>query len=157
MADLVAGDPVEARFWLERSMSEGNLSNLLALFRQKISEKDFSSAAIDRLARMQVRVEKALRAAEVRLRTTTAPESGQIYRMALGLAEVVDEEIFAESLGYLLPKSPTATLALRERAATHHKALATHILERTEEPEIRQRAEALRSRAVRMARAREER
>jgi CheY-like chemotaxis protein len=155
IADLFAGDPVEARFWLERSMSEGNLSNLLVLFRQKINEKDFSSAAIDRLAQMQILVEKALRAAEVRLRTTTALDSGQIYRMALDLTEVVDDAVFAESLGYLLPKSPTATMALKERAATHHKALATHILERTEEPEIRQRAEALRNRALRMAGARE--
>ncbi len=59
---LAAEDPEEMRFWLERSMSEGNLSNLLVLFRHKIKE---------------------------------------------------------------------GTMALKERAATHFKALAIHILERT--------------------------
>lgn len=155
LADLVAEDPVEMRFWLERSMSEGNLSNLLELFRHKISETDFPFAEIERLAEMQVRVDSTLRTAEHRLQTTFL-DSGQIHRMALDLAEVVDEEVLAESLGHLFMKSPAATMALKERAATHFNALATHILERTEEPEIRQRAEALRGRAERMAGAEKE-
>ncbi|HXE96753.1 MAG TPA: response regulator [Dongiaceae bacterium] len=155
LADLAIEDPVEMRFWLERSMSEGNLSNLLELFRHKINETDFPSAAIERLAEMHASVDNALSAAENCLQTTF-PDAGRIYRMALDLAEVMDEEIMAESLGYLFPKSPTATMALKERAAAHFNALATHILERTEEPEIRQRAEALRSRAGRMDGALEE-
>jgi CheY-like chemotaxis protein len=156
LADFFVEDPEEMRFWLERSLSEGNLSNLLALFRRKISEKDLPSAAIDRLAEMQVRVEETLRTAEMRLQTAAPPDFGQLYRMALDLTEVVDEEVFAENLGFLFPKSPAATMALRERAATHFNALATHVLERTEEPEIRQRAEAVRNRAGRMTGAREE-
>jgi hypothetical protein len=63
----------------------------------------------------------------------------------------MDEEITAENLGYLFPKSPVGTLALRERAAAHFNALASHLLQRSVEPEIRNRAEALRVRAARMA------
>ena len=151
LADIVAGDDAESRFWLERSMSEGNLSNLLVLFRNKISEKDFPAAAIDRLTEMQSRAEKTLKTAEMRLQSPPLPDAGQIYRTALALAEGMDEEITAENLGCLFPKSPAGTLALRERAAAHFNALATHLLQRSAEPEIRARAEALRVRAARMA------
>lgn len=151
LADIVAGDDAEARFWLERSMSEGNLSNLLVLFRNKISEKDFPVAAIERLAEMQVRVEKTLKTAEIRLQSLPLPDAGQIYEMALDLAEGMDEEVIAESLGYLFPKSPAGTMALRERAVAHFSALVTHLLQRSAEPEIRARAKTLRARAARMA------
>jgi CheY-like chemotaxis protein len=150
LADLVAANPGEMQFWLERSLSEGNLSNLLALFRHKIDEKDFPSGTIERLTKMQGEVEKTLRAAEKRLKAV-APDTRQIYNWALDLAESVDEEIFAECLGYLFPKSPAATMALRERAAAHFNVLASHILERAKEPDLRQRAEALRNRAGRIA------
>jgi CheY-like chemotaxis protein len=156
LADFFIEDPAEMHFWLERSLSEGNLSNLLALFRNKISEKDLPCAAIDRLAESQVLVDETLKTAEMRLQAAVLSDSGQVYRIALDVTEVVDEEVFAENLGFLFPKSPAATMALRERAATHYNALATHVLERTEEPEIRQRAEAVRNRAARMAGAREE-
>jgi CheY-like chemotaxis protein len=150
LADFVAANPGEMRFWLERSLSEGNLSNLLALFRHKIGEKDFPPETIERLAKMQGEVEKSLRIAEKRLKTM-APDSRQICHWALDLVEAVDEEIFAECLGYLFPKSPAATMALKERAAGHFNALASYILERAKEPELRQRAERLRNLAGRIA------
>lgn len=150
LADLVAANPDEMQFWLERSLSEGNLSNLLALFRHKIGEKDFPPETIERLTKMQATVEKALRTAEKCLKAA-APDSRKTYLWALDLADTVDEEIFAECLGYLFPKAPAATMALRERAAAHFNVLASHILERAEEPELRQRAEALRNRAGRIA------
>src|SRR6185369_7988210 len=135
MADLVAGDPKEMQFWLERSLSEGNLSNLLALFRHKISEKDFPPGTVERLTKMQGEVEKTLRTAEKRLKAA-ASDTQQIYHWALDLVEAVDEEIFAECLGYLFPKSPAATMALKERAAAHFNEMASHILERAKEPEL---------------------
>jgi CheY-like chemotaxis protein len=150
LADLVAADPGEMQFWLERSLSEGNLSNLLAFFRNKISEKDFPSETIERLVKMQAVVENTLSIIEKHLKAA-APDSRKIYLWVLDLADTVDEEIFAECLGYLFPKSPAATMALRERAAAHFNLLASHILERAEEPELRQRAEALRNRAGRIA------
>ena len=150
LADLAGADPEEMRFWLERSLSEGNLSNLLALFRHKIGEKDIPAGTIERLTKSQAGVEKTLRAAEQRLKAA-APDTQQIFCWALDLVESVDEEIFTECLGYLFPKSPAATMALRERAATHFNELASHILERAKEPELRQRAEALRNRARRIA------
>jgi CheY-like chemotaxis protein len=152
LADIVAANPGEMHFWLERSLSEGNLSNLLALFRHKIGEKDFPAGTIERLTEMQGEVEKTLRGAEKRLKVA-APDTRQIYYWALDLVESVDEEIFAECLGYLFPKSPAATMALKERAAAHYKELASHILERAQEPKLRLRAEALRDRAGRIAAA----
>jgi len=152
LADIVAANPGEMQFWLERSLSEGNLSNLLALFRHKIGEKDFPPGTIERLTEMQNEVEKALRAAEKRLKAAS-PDTRQICYWALDLVEAVDEEIFAECLGYLFPKSPAATMALRERAAAHFNDLASFILERAKEPELRQRAETLRNRAGRIAAA----
>jgi len=101
---------------------------------------------------MQAAVEKTLRTAEKRLKAA-APDSRKIYLWALDLADTVDEEIFAECLGYLFPKAPAATMALRERAAAHFNELASHILERAEEPELLQRAEALRNRAGHIAAA----
>jgi CheY-like chemotaxis protein len=150
MADLVAANPGEMQFWLERSLSEGNLSNLLALFRHKIGEKDIPPGTIERLTKAQAAVEKTLRSTEKRLKAA-APDPRKIYLWALDLADTVDEEVFAECLGYLFPKGPAATMALRERAAAHFNELASHILERTEEPELRHRAEALRNRAGRIA------
>jgi CheY-like chemotaxis protein len=152
LADLVAATPGETQFWLQRSLSEGNLSNLFALFRHKIDEKDFPPGTIERLTKMQGEVEKTLRTAEKRLKGA-APDSPQIYYWALDLVEAVDEEIFAECLGFLFPKSPAATMALKERACAHYNELAAHILERAAEPELRQRAETLRNRAGRIASA----
>ena len=59
---------------------------------------------------------------------------------ALELADAMDEEVFAEACGHLFPKSPVATAALKARAAAQIKELALHILERTEEAELRQKA-----------------
>lgn len=153
LADLVAPDSGEMHFWLERSLSEGNLSNLLALFRYQVFEEDFPPQTIERLTKMQDEVEKDLRTAEKRLREMHDLDSLQICRWALDVTDAVDEDVFAECLGHLFPKSPAATTALKERAAVHFGLLASFVLERTEDPELRQRAEALQSRAWRFLKA----
>jgi CheY-like chemotaxis protein len=150
LADGTPGCPEDMSFWLECSLSEGNLSNLLAFFLHKIRDEDVPSGAVDRLGNMQDRVEKVLKAAENHLRMTGALESREAYRWALDLAEEVDEEIFAESLGYLFPKSPAATLALRERAASHFRQMGAYLRKRAEEPDLQRRADALLERAEQM-------
>jgi CheY-like chemotaxis protein len=146
LAELFPDKPEEAHFWLERSLSEGNLSNLLALFRGKIGEKDVAAGAIESISGMQMRVEESLRTAEKRLDTGVA-DTEQVCRWVLDVVEPVDGEIYARSLGYLFPKGPVATMALKERAVAQFDDLASFILERTEAPDLRRRGEGLRNRA----------
>ena len=149
LARVFEGNP-EMGFWLDRSLNEGNLSNLLAFFQPKLSEKDVPPATIERLAGMQVQVQHALNTAEERLQRTPAPRPDEAYRWVLDLMGVLNEEVVAEVIGCLFPKGPEATTALKARAAIQLKELADHILERTEEPELRQRAESLLSVAGRI-------
>jgi len=65
------------------------------------------------------------------------------YQSALELAAAMDEEVFAEACGYLFPKSCIATTVLKARAGTQFKEPALHVLERTEEEELRQKAASL--------------
>jgi CheY-like chemotaxis protein len=143
LARVFEGKP-EMGFWLDRSLNEGNLSNLLAFFQPKLSEEDVSPAMMERLAGMQVKVQHALNTAEECLERTRAPRLDEVCRWVLDLMGALNEEVVAEVIGCLFPKGPEATKALKARAAIQFKELADHILERTEEPELRQRAERLR-------------
>jgi hypothetical protein len=130
-------------FWLERALNEGNLSNLLAFFRNKLREEDVPPGTVDRFVGMQVRVKDALRTAEEQLRTTPAPGLSLVYQWVLDLVDALDEEVFAEALGYLFPKSAVATTALKVRVATQLRDLALHVLNRTKEENLRQKAVSL--------------
>jgi CheY-like chemotaxis protein len=143
LAHAYDGEPEEAGFWLDRSLNAGNLSNLLAFFRNILSESDVPADMIDRIAGMQVRIRKSLTVAEARLRNKPAPSHEEACRWVLDLTGDMDEELFAETLGCLFPKGPVATAALKTRAASQLKDLATHILEKTDEAELRERAQKL--------------
>lgn len=133
----------EITFWLDRALNEGNLSNLLAFFRNKLKAADVPSEVIDRLSGMQTQVSNALRTAEARLKDIPAPDPTECYQWACELTEAVNEEIFAEALAYLFPVSSTAAAALKARAAAQLKSLALHVIERTEELSLRQKAVSL--------------
>ncbi len=133
----------EMVFWLDRALNEGNLSNLLAFFRNKLHEKDVPPGTLDQFAAMQVKVKNALKTAEDRLKGNPSPSPAMVCRWVLELADAMDEKVFAEACGHLFPKSPVATTALKARAATQMKELALHILDRTTEPEVRQKAVSL--------------
>lgn len=143
LARACEGEPEEMEFWLNRSLNAGNLSNLLAFFRNMLSEKDVPADMIGRITDMQIRVRKALTAAEGRFRWKPAPTPEEACRWALDLMDALDEELTAEFLGFLFPKAPTATNALKASAATQYKNLATHILEKTDEAELRRKAQSL--------------
>lgn len=139
LARLFDGTP-EIEFWLNRALTEGNLSNLLAFFLPVLSEKDASPETIDRCSNMQLQVKNALEAAEACLQRTPAPRTDEVYRWVLDFMDALDEEVVAEVTGCLFPKGPEATTALRARAAVQLKELASHILERTKEPELCRKA-----------------
>jgi CheY-like chemotaxis protein len=133
----------EMEFWLDRALNEGNLSNLLAFFRNKLNEGDVPPDTIDRLAGMQAKVKNALQAAEEQSKKTPTPHPALVYQWVLELADALDEEVFAETCGYLFPKSPIATTALRARAGTQFKELALHVLKRTKEEKLCEKAASL--------------
>ena len=143
LARASEGEPDEVAFWLDRALNEGNLSNLIAFFRNELSEKDLDPAIIDRFASMQGKVNKALTSAEERLKRTSSVDPAMAYRWSLELTDALDEDVFAEACGYLFPKSPVATAALKARASVQLKELSTHILERTDEEELRRKAGSL--------------
>ena len=143
LARVFEGKP-EMGFWLDRSLNECNLSNLLAFFQPKVCEKDVSPATIERLTDMQVQVQHALNTAEERLQRTLAPSPAEVYRWVLDFMGALNEQVVAEVMGCLFPKGPEATKALKARASIQLKELAIHILDRTEEPELREQAVRLR-------------
>jgi CheY-like chemotaxis protein len=142
LARISDGEP-ETEFWLDRALVEGNLSNLIAFFRNKLVEKDFPPGVIDRLVSSQGQVANALITAEKHLENTPSPRPELFYKWALELMEALDEQAFVEALACLFPKSRVAAAALRARAAVQVKALALHILGRTQQAELRQKAVSL--------------
>jgi len=140
----------EMGFWLDRALNEGNLSNLLAFFRNKLNEGDVPPGTIDRLAGMQVQVKNALQRAEEQSKKIPTPRPALVYQWVLELADATEEEVFAEACGYLFPKSPVATAALKARAGNQFKELALHVLARTEEEKLRKKAASLLERSQRL-------
>jgi CheY-like chemotaxis protein len=153
LARVSEGESDEMEFWLNCALNEGNLSNLLAFFRNKLKETDVSSDIVDRLADMQILVGNALRTAEERLQKTPSPGPVLIYHWVFELLDALDEEVFAEALACLFPVSSIAATALKTRAAAQFKSLALHILEHTEELSLRQKAFSLIEWSYRLAQA----
>jgi len=150
-AELAADSDAEARFWLERSLNEGNLSNLLAFFRNTIDETDFPRETLEGVAAMQSRAEAALERIESRFAGTPRAGSQNLFEAALDLAEELDEDALAEIFGCLFPRGPAVTVALKERAAAGLLELAAHSLECSDHPKLRMRAKTLLDRARRIA------
>lgn len=142
-----SGEESEMKFWLDRALVEGNLSNLLAFFRDKLTEEDFPAGAVDRVVRTQVQVADALMAAEKHLTNRPSPGQELIYQWVLELVDAIDEEVFAEALACLFPKNPIVATALKARAAAQFQALGEHIRHRAEEPGLRQKADSLLNRS----------
>jgi CheY-like chemotaxis protein len=142
-----SGGESEAKFWLDRALLEGNLSNLLAFFRDKLNEQDFPPGAIDRVVTSQAQVADALITAEKHLKGTPSPGSELRYQWVLELMDALDEEVFVEALVCLFPKGPVVATALKARVAAQFKALAVHILDHTQQAELRQKAVSLIKRA----------
>ena len=109
LAGAFGDEPEEMEFWLDRALNEGNLSNLLAFFQSRVSENDVSGETTERLADMQVRVRKALTAAEGHLRSKPAPSPAEVCRWVLDFTDALDEELIAEVLARLFPKGPAAS------------------------------------------------
>ena len=119
------------------------MSNLLAFFQSGVNENEIPAGKVERLADMQVRVRRAVAEAESSLRRKSKPAPADIARWILGFADALDENLLAEILADLCPRSPAAALALKARAAGQLADLGQYVLARTDAPELRQRAEAL--------------
>ena len=142
-----SGEESEMKFWLDRALVEGNLSNLFAFFRNKVNEQYFTPGAIDRLFSAQVQVANSLIKAENRLKRMPSPGPEVLYQWVLELMEAIDDEVLVTALAAHFPKSPAVATALRARTANQFKVLALHILESIEHEELRQKAGSLLNKA----------
>lgn len=143
IARIFEQNPEEMRFWLDQALNEGNLSNLMAFFQNRVGERDMPVECIDRLADMQGQVRKALASAEVSLNATPSPPTVVIYDWVFTIIDALEEDVINKALGCLFPRGPAATLALKARASAQLQRIACHVLERTDEPSLCQRAEKL--------------
>jgi two-component system response regulator len=136
-------DSEDAAFWLNRALDEGNLSNLMAFFTSRVSDRDVPPETVDRLMTMQAQFTKALLSVERRLENAQNYHPDQVCRMVLDYTMVLDEELFADVIAGLFPKAPEAAVALKARAAAQISSLACHVLQRTKQTELRERADSL--------------
>jgi CheY-like chemotaxis protein len=143
LAKALSGSHEEEAFWLNRALDEGNLSNLLTFFENRVSEERMPKDLLDRLTSMQIKVRDSLKSAEESLYGFRRPSPELACRIALDLADAVDEEIFAELLGVLFPQSSVATAALKARASSYLRDLATHVPAVTTDVQLRRKADEL--------------
>jgi CheY-like chemotaxis protein len=150
LAQRCRAEPEQEKFWLERSLAEGNKSNLLAFFRGQISDRDVPPGAAENAIRMQRKIEQTLDRMEPLLAQRPAPAPAEVCRWVLELVNAWNEETSAETFGSLFSANPAVTLALKAQAVGQLRELARYILQRSQEPDLRQSAEALLSLAGRM-------
>jgi 2-oxo-4-hydroxy-4-carboxy--5-ureidoimidazoline (OHCU) decarboxylase len=81
------------------------------------------------------------------LKKTPSPGPELLYQWVLELMDPLDEEIFVEALACVFPKSPVVATALKARLAAQFKTLAVHILESTQQADLRQKAGLLLNRS----------
>ncbi len=143
LARISQNDPVEMGFWLNRALSEGNLSNLAAFFRDKLSQDEIPATTLDRMEALQDGMKGSLTRAEEWLRTARFPSQDETYQRVLELSGTIDESHMSEVFGCLFPVSPVATSALKARFAAQWQEMASHMLEKTEDADIRRRATSL--------------
>ena len=143
MARAFRREQRETAFWLDRTMNEGNMANLLAFFRNRVQGRNMQPDVLDRLTRMQARVKEALKSAEERLAGTRVLTSDLACRLALELTDALEEDVFAEGIGILFPASSVATTALKARAAAQMKYLALYVRERTKDETLLRKAQEL--------------
>jgi CheY-like chemotaxis protein len=150
LARSFSTDSEQEAFWLERAMTEGNMSNLLMFFQGQISDRDILSGLAKRTADMQVKVEKALNDVEASLKAQPCPAPKDICQWVVELLEAWDEEVFAEAFGNLFPRNPAVTTALKARAVGQLKELGGFLLKQSQEADSRRKADALLSFADRL-------
>ena len=143
LAEISRDDADEMGFWLNRALSAGNLCNLAAFFRDKVSQCRIPAATLDSIEAVQDRVTASLQRAEELLRSSRSPGRDLTYRWVLDLLDELDESVLSEVLGCLFPVSPVATMALKVRAAAQLEEMAHHFLSNTADDAIRLRAGSL--------------
>lgn len=144
-------DPDQEKFWIERSLVEGNKSNLLAFFQGQVFDRNVPPQTGEHTIDMQRRIEKSLETAEELLTHRDPPTPADISRIVLDLMEAADEDVMAEAFGALFPKNPTVAMALKTQAAGQLKELAGYVLKRASDPDLRRRADAVVAVAGRLA------
>ncbi len=138
----VAG-PGQELFWLERAMTEGNLSNLLVFFEDLVNDENVPLDLSERMLIMQAKVEQALFRAEQAIKKLSIDEEFEINCSILGLIESWDEEVFVELFKLMFPMNPPALVALISRGAHQVKAIANYVINESDKNELIHRAQLI--------------
>ena len=139
-------------FWLERAMTEGNLSNLLLFFENTVNDEDAPIDLNGRLSIMQGKVEQALFRAEKAINKLSAGEDIDVNCPIFGMLESWDETLVAELFETIFSKNPSVSLALRSHGANQVKMIANYIIKVSDKKELIHRAKLMREFSQRLDR-----
>jgi CheY-like chemotaxis protein len=133
-------DASEIRFWLDRSLNEGNLANLFAFIKPLMKGRELSAKLLDRFTQMQIDMEEKLRRVRNLPDSRSTPDVSELCRAALELHGGLKEEIITELLDSLFRFTPESVSMVREYGKSQMTALANYILEKSDDPRLSEEA-----------------
>ena len=148
VAQSFAADPEAAQFWLGLALNESNHANLLSFLAHQAHESDLPSGSLEKLAAYVSAREASLATMERLAAATDRPSRDDAFRWALSLEDSFDPGLFAEGLGSLFPKAPSATRAFAEATARYLEDLARRVIRDASQPELRLAGEELLNKAA---------
>lgn len=143
LAQASPDDPEMLEFWLDRSLNEGNFTNLIVFFQGVMKGHGFSTSSILRVSEMQSRVDVCLREAIQDLHDNPQLSNEAILGSVLDLHEAWDETCFFEIIKALLRQSPVAARAFQRLLVDHLTKIGDFISGRTTTPSFKSRCTAL--------------
>jgi len=136
-------DPPQSEFWLDRALNEGNFSNMSIFFQRTLGDGDMLLDDAERVTQMQSRVNVALHAAEQFLKENPRPTEEGCLAKVLDILEATDINALTALIQHILPINPVAARAFKSAAVDHLIKMAFFIDERSELPNLHERATAL--------------
>jgi len=137
MAEHFSDRPSEAAFWLNRSLGESNLANLITFLQRQFAGNALPAELLDEVEQAQTDARRALDAIERTIETQPFTTHDEAYRQVLGLVSHVKVQPYVRSLGYLFPVRPVATSALVDFIAVTLDEVATWIETHVTHEELR--------------------
>jgi CheY-like chemotaxis protein len=154
IAKRFRNDLEKTRFWLNLSLNESNLANLLGLFHKSDCYAHASEDSVKSLEQYcSTRAAALLEAQRALERQASALTMDTALKLALDLERSFDPHAFAMGLGILFPNGPAATTALRQTTACHLSMLAQKVLSASQNSALRKIALELNAHAEEITKA----
>lgn len=144
IASTFPNSPSESAFWMSRALAESNLINLIGFLRDQLEDRVIPEEIFDELDSMQSNTEHVLCAAEQALDAGPINRK-EAYRQVIELVASTNVDLLARSIGHLFPVMPMAMDALRYFLITTHEDVSTWIELHCDDPQLRERANDLRT------------